>query len=206
VALVPARTVGLYEEGRNLSNYLDFRYMPGRKLNVYYENQGLLSPLSGTAVCLLGIFAGRWLKLAGVAPRRKTFCLLAASAVAIAIGLAWSLQFPIIKKLWSPSYCLVSAGLSGTLLAIFYLVVDVWNFKRWCQPFVWIGMNAITIYMVVGVVDIRRIASRLAGGEVMTFFDRFADGAGAVGLSAASLLLVFALARSLHRRKIFLRV
>lgn len=53
---VKARVSGLFEEGRNLTNYIDFLlyYVPGRKTPLYYINEGILSTLPAIAICLLG--------------------------------------------------------------------------------------------------------------------------------------------------------
>jgi predicted acyltransferase len=205
-ALVPGRVSGHYEERYNFSNYVDYRYMPGRMHNGYYENQGLLSPIPGAAVCLLGALAGSLLASASVLPRRKVAWLALGGAAAIALGVLWSPAFPIVKKLWSSSFCLVAAGSSALLLSLFYLAIDVWGWRRWCTPFVWIGMNPIVLYVLSALVDFSRIAERFAGGDVKSLLDRLAPGAGAAGLALAEFLLMLLLARFLHHRKIFLRV
>lgn len=205
-ALVTARVSGVYEEGRNFSNYVDFRFIPGRMHNRYYESQGLLSPLPAAAVCLMGILAGRLLKRPALEPREKALRLAVAGAAAIALGLWWSVEFPIVKKLWSSSYCLVAGGSSALLLAAFHLVVDGWEWRAWCQPFVWIGTNPITLYLLSSLVDFRRIAERLAGGEVKDGLERLLPGLGVAAGAFTALLLVVLLARFLYHRKIFLRV
>ena len=43
--------------------------------------------------------------------------------------------------LWAGGWCYL-------LLALFYLVVDVWKFKKWSFPFIVIGANAIFAYMI----------------------------------------------------------
>ncbi|HWA87101.1 MAG TPA: heparan-alpha-glucosaminide N-acetyltransferase domain-containing protein [Opitutus sp.] len=205
-AMVPARVSGVYEEGRNLSNYVDFRVIPGRMLDTYYENQGVLSPITGAAVCLMGIFAGRLLKSAAVERRRKVLVLVLAGAAAIGLGLLWGLEFPIVKKLWSSSYCLLVGGCSAMLLGVFYLVVDVWGWRGWCQPFVWIGMNPITLYVLSSLVDFRGIAARLVGGDVQDSLNGLHAGFGVALSALMALLVVLLLARFLYQRKIFLRV
>jgi predicted acyltransferase len=205
-AQVPVRVSGVYEEGRNFSNYVDFRFLPGRLHNGYYESEGLLSPIPAAAVCLLGILAGRLLQAPQVAPRRKVLILALAGAAAIGAGLVWNVEFPIVKKLWSSSFCLVAAGSSSLLLALFYLAIDVQGWRRWCVPLVWVGMNPITLYLLSQLVSFPRIAERLAGGDVKDLLDRIAPGAGAAGVALVSFLLMLALAGFLYRRKIFLRV
>lgn len=205
-AQVPARVSGVYEQGRNFSNYVDFRFIPGRMLNGYYESQGLLSPISAAAVCLMGIFAARLLKAPAITPRRKVLVLAIAGTAAVAVGALWGLEFPIVKKLWSSSFCLVAGGCSALLLAAFYLVVDVWEWRAWCQPFVWIGTNPIVLYLLSSLVAFPRIAERLVGGDVQNLLERAIPGSGHAAVALVALLLVMALARFLHQRKIFLRV
>ncbi|MFZ9778341.1 MAG: hypothetical protein ACO3CI_08470, partial [Schleiferiaceae bacterium] len=85
--------------------------------------------------------------------------------------------------------------------------VDGWGKQRWCQPFVWIGMNAITLYVAANIVRPRTLAQRFAGGDVKTFFDSVLGAQGGnLVLAVVGLLLVLWLARFLYRRQIFLRV
>lgn len=205
-SVVPERISGVYEEGRNLSNYLDYRFLPGRLLNRYYESQGLLSPIPAATVCLLGIFAARLLKSRSIDPRRQTLWLAVGGVTAIALGLLWSVEFPIVKKLWSSSFCLLTAGCSAVLLAGFHLVVDVWGFQRWCQPLVWIGSNSIVLYLLSALVSFPRLAERLVGGNVQDLLERHLPGSGAAAIALVGFLLMMLLARFLHRHRIFLRV
>ena len=40
---------GTFEEGRNLAHFVDFRWLPGKKRNLYYSNEGLLSTIPAVA-------------------------------------------------------------------------------------------------------------------------------------------------------------
>ena len=204
-AAVPERVHGVYEETRNLANYLDFRFLPGKKMSRYYINEGLLSTLPSIAICLFGIFAGRLLK-SGIAPHRKVVLLFVAGAVGILLGSLWSLQFPLIKRIWTSSFILVASGYSAMMLGLFYYLVDVRKWSRWCEPFVWIGMNPITLYLLSRVINYTQIAEMFVGGDVKAFFDAQAKGLGSLVVATFGLGLVFLLAWFLHRRKIFLRV
>ncbi|HEY2574631.1 MAG TPA: DUF5009 domain-containing protein [Verrucomicrobiaceae bacterium] len=204
---VPGRISGSYEEGRNLTNHLDFLLLPGKKAQTYYINEGLLSTLPSVAICLFGIFTGRLLKTERLSPRQKVMRLLVAGAVSVAIGWLWSLQFPLIKRIWTSSFCLVAGGISAMLLAVFYQIVDVWRFQKWCRPFVWMGMNSITIYLAANLVGFNKIAERFVGGDVKAFLDtRVAQGFGQLVIALVGLALAVLLCWFLHRKKIFLRV
>jgi predicted acyltransferase len=103
---------------------------------------------------------------------------------------------------------LVAGGYSAILLGVFYLIVDVWQTRAWCQPFVWMGMNSITIYLASNVLGgFRRLAGRFAGGDVKMFFDNaVAKGVGDMVISVVGLLLAFWVVHFLYKRKIFLRL
>ena len=30
---------------------------------------------------------------------------------------------------------------------------DVWQYQRWCQPFVWLGMNSILTYVAANILN-----------------------------------------------------
>jgi len=102
----------------------------------------------------------------------------------------------------------VAGGYSAILLGVFYLVVDVWQVRGWCQPFVWMGMNSITIYIVSNILGgFRRLAPRLVGGDVRVFLDdHVAKAFGDLVITIVGLLLAFWLVHFLYKRKIFLRL
>jgi predicted acyltransferase len=208
LAGVTAKAHGTFEEGHNLTHYVDFRWLPGRKRNLYYTNEGLLSTFPAVATTLLGVMAGWILTSQRWSGRQKVIGLLLAGAAGLALGFLWGVQFPIIKRLWTSSYVLVAGGYSAMLLGLFYLVADVWEKRAWCQPFVWMGTNAITIYLVERLLGgFNSVAVRLVGGDVQRFVDRhIAKGCGDLLVAAVGLLLAFWFVRFLYQRKIFLRV
>jgi predicted acyltransferase len=206
-ATVTERVRGSYEEARNLTNYFDFRFLPGRKAQTYYINEGLLSTLPAIALSLFGVLAALLFKSDAVAPGKKIAWLVGAGVAGIALGWLWSLQFPLIKRIWTSSFILVAGGCSALLMALFYWLIDVWQWRAWCQPFVWVGCNALTIYLLTPLLSFPTIAARLAGGDVSHFFDAVVTpGFGGLVVALVAVLLNILLMRFLYRRKIFLRV
>lgn len=199
---VPGVGAGNFAEGANLANWIDKEYLPFRKWDGDHDPEGLLSTLPAIATCLLGVFAGLLLHDTRLAPREKVRWLAIAGIAGLAAGFLWGLQFPIIKKIWTSSYVLVAGGWSCLLLAFFYQVIELWRATKWAQPFIWIGMNPITIYLVAAWFPFRDIANRLAGGPVKAALGAW----GEVLITALMLALVVLLARFLYRRKIFLRL
>ncbi|EEF61363.1 acyltransferase family protein [Pedosphaera parvula] len=199
LTFVPVPGVGAasYDQGKNLAYYLDQHYLPGQK----FEGT-LLSTMPAVANCLLGIFAGLLLTNKTVDDQKKVYWLLGSGITSLVIGLIWSIQFPIIKLLWTSTYVLLACGYSAILLGLFYQIIEIWKFQKWAQPFIWLGMNAITIYLVANIVNFRRHGERFVGGNVKNFLGNYHD----LALSVVVLILVFWVVHFLYRRKVFLRL
>ncbi len=198
---------GKFDPGLNVSDHCDFRYLPGRRYSNFYDPEGLLSNIPAVATGLLGVFAGLLLSNANIREHRKIFYLVSFGLAGVALGWLWNFQFPVVKKIWTSSFVLVAGGYSALLLAGFYWVVDVRRFQRWCQPFVWIGMNSITIYLAENITGgFDGIAERCVGGDVRAWLDmHIMRGLGELGITLTGLLLAFLLVRFLYQKKIFLR-
>jgi predicted acyltransferase len=199
LTFVPVPGIGhaSYEQGKNLGFYIDQRWMPGQK----FEGT-ILSTMSAVANCTLGIFAGLLLKDSSKTDLQKVGWLLLAGDLSLGIGILWGFQFPVIKLLWTSSYVLVTCGIGAILLAVFHLIIEVWRLRAWAMPFVWIGMNAITIYLVSAIANFRKIADRFVGGDVAKALGNYADFTrGVVGILLALWFVNF-----LYRRRIFLRL
>jgi predicted acyltransferase len=206
---VPGVGRGSFAEGANLANYLDQRFLGGYKWDGDHDPEGYLSTLPAIATCLLGVFAGLLLKSAKPSPYAKVGALLLGGAALAGAGYAWGflpspVQFPVIKKLWTSSYVLLAGGYSAIILGLFYLVIDVWKLRGWAMPFVWIGTNAITIYMLVELGFVGHVAQRLVGGghhrwPVLGESQDLVTG-------VVALVLAIAVCRFLYRKGVFIRV
>ena len=97
--------------------------------------------------------------------------------------------------LWAGGWCFM-------LLGVFYLVIDVWGWRRWAFPFVVIGMNAITAYMAWHVLGLDSISNHLLGGLAQHLSKR---GAACL-LNAGSLLLLWSVLYYMYRNRTFLKV
>ncbi|EEF57337.1 acyltransferase family protein [Pedosphaera parvula] len=193
---------GQFIPGVNLANYVDQKYLPGYKWDGTYDPEGLLSTLPAIVTCLLGVFAGLLLRNPNVPDQKKVLLLAGAGIAGVALGFLWGLEFPVIKKLWTSSYVLVAGGYACIFLAAFYQVIEIWQWRRWCTPFVWIGMNPISIYLAFHFVSFEKLANLLVGGPVAAAFGSF----GPVVVTLTIVLLMFAFVRFLYNRKIFLRL
>lgn len=200
---VPGGAAGDLTPESNLSGYLDRLLLPGRIMQEYYgygDNEGLLSTIPAVATALLGVLAGEWLK-SGRGGWTKVGGLFVAGGISLAVGLAWSEVFPIIKNLWTSSFVLVAGGWSLLLLALFYLVIDVLGWRRWAFFWTVIGMNAITIYVAPRILDFNKMATFFFGGVANLGGDW-----KPVVMLAAVLLCKWLFLLFLYRQRIFLRM
>jgi predicted acyltransferase len=203
---VPGFGAGDFAEGHNLANWIDAHYLPLRKWDGDHDPEGLLSAFPAVGTCLLGVFAGRWIKGPGRSPQAKVGLLAVAGCALLAAGTLWGLEFPVIKKVWTSSFVLVAGGWSMLLLAAFYQVTDVWRLRRGLEPFVWLGSNSLTIYLVSNIVDFGALSARFTGGAVSSSLNGMWPGLGALVLALTSIVLCMLLCGFLYRRKIFLRL
>ncbi|HLO60427.1 MAG TPA: DUF5009 domain-containing protein [Bacteroidales bacterium] len=203
---VPGFGAGNFTPEGNLAAFIDQKLLPGRFCcYTYGDNEGLISNIPAICTALLGTFAGHLLisdnkKLTGV---KKGFILMGAGVVSMIVAKIWSLDFPIIKNMWTSTFVLFAGGLSLILLSIFYLVIDVWKFKKWTFPFVVIGMNSITIYLLnSGIMNFEQMGRYFFGG--LAHF--FSEAAGQVILVSGAILCMWFVLYLLYRNKIFLKV
>ncbi len=204
MTFMPANGFGAgdFTEGRNLANWIDSQWLPGRKYDGDHDPEGLLSTLPAISTALLGLMAGTWLRRTDRTPERKAVTLMLAGLVLVAAGWLWHWQFPVVKKLWTSSFVLVAGGWSAVLLGAFHWIIEVRDWRRWAVPFVWIGMNPITLYLSHGLVKYDSITARLIGGPVAEAFGAWKP----VWLALGPIALTVLLAWFLHRRRLFLRV
>lgn len=176
---------------------------PGRAGRIPYDPESLFSVPSGVTLALLGMLAGEILRC-GMSAARKAGCLLAAGLGCLALDLilVFAVGVPIVKALWTTSFIFAAAAYSFLMLALFYWIIDVKGFRRWTLYFRVIGMNSITIYVLMMVGVLGSLSGFLFGG--------LASWIGApwkVAVSSAGKLAVgWALLYFFYRKDIFLRV
>jgi predicted acyltransferase len=219
---VPGHGAGVLTPEGCLSSYIDQIILPGGLCYGYGDNEGVISTFPAVCTALLGVLAGHWLR-SNASGYKKTAGLAIAGVICLAVGYAWSrqfysvenatenamwlrrylwgLHFPIIKNVWTSTFVLVAGGWSLLLLALFYLVIDVWGWKKWAFFFIVIGMNPITIYFGQRVIPF---------GEISGFFvNGLASASGVYRvliITAAVVAVKWLFLLFLYRRKIFLKV
>jgi len=149
----------------NLAGAIDARVFGLHTLMPGFDPEGLLGTATSVGSALTGAIAGQWLRKESD-QRRRVLGLAGAGAMAVLLGVSWSMVWPVNKPLWSGSYVLVTSGLAALTLALCVYVIDDGRCRRWAQPFIWLGVNPLVIYFcseLVGHLIERPLLPRLLG-------------------------------------------
>jgi predicted acyltransferase len=197
---VPNHGAGVLTPDENFAIYLD-RVILGPFIDgTDPPYTWMLSGMTFACTVMLGVMAGYLLR-SGKSDKAKVLWLLAAGVGCLVLGLVWSLAFPIIKHLWTSSFVLYSGGFCFLLLALFYLVIDVWGLKKWSFGFVVIGANAIAVYMATHLINVRDI-----GGVFVDGLEKYTGNWFAFIRAGAGFIIVWLILWWMYRKKSFIKI
>jgi predicted acyltransferase len=205
--LFPAHDLGstdVFSMQGNLASYIDRIFMPGHLYKDIHDPEGLFSTIPAISTALLGMLTGEFVmsKYLQEKPLRKVLYMVLAAIALMIIGKIWDIFFPINKNLWSSSFVCFVGGLSLLFFSVFYLIIDIWNYKKWAFFFVVIGMNPITIYLANRIINFRAAAKFFFGGITELLPETWAPFMGSLGVAAVGWVFLYIL----YKKKIFLRV
>ena len=214
---VPGGAAGDLTPAGNLGAYID-RTIFGNHLWVQsktWDPEGLLSTVPALATTLVGGVAGLWLG-SRASGARKALWMVAAGVAAVGIGLAWSLVFPLNKALWTSSYVWFTGGAAAVFLALCYTLIDVKGWTAWSRPFVVLGLNAIALFVLSGLMTKFLGFHKVTGPDgapisllrytYVTWFVPLADPVNASLLFAlANLAVLFVVLWLMDRKGIYLK-
>ncbi len=158
------------------------------------------------ATMLFGLMCGELLRL-GYSGRRKLMILLIAGICGLAVGqlLHQTGICPVVKRIWTPSWAIFSAGWCCIILAALYGIIDVLKFRRWTFPLVVVGVNSIAMYCMSHQLKpwVGRTLKMYLGQEIFQFL-----GSGYEPMLQSIMIgLVFWLiCYWMYRQKFFIRI
>lgn len=177
-----------------------------------FDPEGLLSTLPATATVLLGFMVGHLISRTGTS--WKTVGLMALiGALLIGAGLLWGEFFPINKPIWTSSYVLYAGGIGMVILALLFMIVDIWNLRGWTGFFNTFGINPLFTYVLAGMLTKTLLAIKV-GEETLyrwifsnVFSPLFEEQKLASLMFPIMLVIViWALGYILYRKKIIIRL
>jgi predicted acyltransferase len=193
-----------FTDQHNFGNYVDWLLM--RKIN---SGGWVAINCIPTAVHTIGgVLAGKLL-LSSTPATQKIRTLLLWAVISLAAGyiLDWATITPIIKRIATTSFTLVSLGYSLLVLTACYWWIDIRDHRRLLEFFTIVGMNSIFIYLFFEIVGDRWFTGYV--GDVTNGLMGFAHIPIAVAEVITSLCvfgLEWGLCYFLYKKKIFFRV
>lgn len=172
----------------------------------FVDPEGVLSTLPAVAQVMIGFCIGRIVagKCGG---EHKTMIVALIGAALLIAGYLWSFGCPINKRLWSPSFTLVTSGSTVLLLAIMMYVVDLREYKRWSFPFKVVGVNPLFIYVLS---EMAGDALRRFGINDFLFQEAlqpvFGNYLGSLMYAVMLFASIWAIAYVMYKKKIFIKL
>jgi len=203
---------GTLEPGDNFAAWVDRFITPGRMYQKTWDPEGLFSTIPAFGNAIAGLLIGRIILDKKMTNHAKIIWIFIAGLGAFMTGYMWDYIFPVNKHIWTSSYVLWTSGLASMCLAASMWIIDERGYQRWTKLGVVFGMNAITAYVLHGVV-FRLFQIPISGDQGIQSL--WMSGLTELGLApklvslmwaVAYMLLIYLFALWLYRKKIFIKV
>ena len=202
----------MLEPGQNLAAWIDSRFMPGRMWQGTWDPEGLLSTFPAMVTTITGMLTGTLL-LSNKTWERKVIWLMATGFIAASVGGLWDYVFPINKNIWTSSYVLYTSGLAAMTLGTLIFLVDILGYKKWTTFGVIYGSNAITVYVLAGILGYFFYSMPIGGQNLNRhFFDLFANTIGiapkfvSMTYALVYVMILYIPAYIMYQRRIFVKL
>jgi predicted acyltransferase len=209
---VPGFGPGVLTKEGNLERYVDSLFLTGHMYGVTktWDPEGILSTIPAFATILFGVLAGYLLR--GPESRlEKTARLFVHGAALLFTGTFIDYFFPINKNLWTTSYAVFMAGLAMQVFAVSFYLIDVRGWQRWARPLVIYGSNAITVYVIAGLLARSLGVLQWKDPLYQTLFAWIGEmvgdlRVGSVAYAVVFVLLLYSVALFMYRRRWFVKL
>lgn len=152
-----------------------------------------------------GVLAGQLLKSANKTNMQKLKVLLIAGIIGVIIGYALSPFIPIIKRVCTASFVIVSGGWTLLALAFSFWLIDIKKWNKGVWIFAVVGMNPLFIYLfahIGGANMMKRVVLPLTN-SLSSVFGKW----GMTTLACAlTVFLLWYLCYWLYKKKIFIKI
>ena len=185
-----------FVKGENFGSWMDMLLMG--KLNA--GGWVAINCLPTSAHTIWGVMAGQWL-MRDASWCKKLAWLAAAGIAGISAGMGLDLVTPIIKRICTSSFVIVSGGWVVLLLALSYFVVDVLRVRTVFFFALVVGMNPIFIYLFS-----ETIGSRWLYPYVGIFTSGLLPSGAELVQAFVTFALMWLLCYWLYRRQIFIKI
>ena len=118
-------------------------YLQGHQ---FVDPEGILSTIPAVSQVMIGFVCGKIIIDLKENNRRMQSLFLMGTTMLFA-GYLLSYGCPLNKRLWSPSFVLLTCGIAALLLALLIYMIDVKQQKKSFAPFEIFGANPLVIYV-----------------------------------------------------------
>ena len=198
---VPGFGAGMITPEGSINAWIDQHFLPGKLYYGTYDPEGILCIVSATSITLMGTLAGSILRNKIFSPDKKSAILLFSGISLLIVALALSPVYPIIKKIWTVSFNMLTAGISFLLLSLFYYIIDVKGWKKGTFFFRIIGLNSITIYIGHSVIDFNHMSEFMLG-----WLSKPIGDFGPIVIITGIIIIEWLFLYYLYKNRIFLKV
>lgn len=199
----------------NWVSYIDQKIFSAAHLYQGVDPEGLLSTLPAVATTLFGLLIGSFL-LTSLSKEKKCSLMFLLGVITLLLGWLWSYSIPLNKYLWTSSFVLWTSGISLSVFALCFYVIDILNHTKWAFPFKILGMNALFIFILhVLLLKIQAIfnvplpngtSDNLRVAISNYLFGYFSQQNAGLFYAVVFLLFNFLVAAFLYKRKIFFKL
>lgn len=168
--------------------------------SVAFDPEGLFGVLTGSCTVLLGYLAGGLIRK--YQPMEVSVRLYTYAAFSLLGGLILGIFIPISKPLWSVSYVFYAGGWAMAAFAFFIYMVDVRGVQKPFFPFKALGMNALAIFVLSGL--IMKVIWRYIPWDYTAIFG--VNEYMSLLFALLYMLLHLVIAVILYRKKIFIKL
>ena len=181
----------------------------------HIDPEGLLSTIPSIAHVLIGFCVGKLLMEVKDIHEKLERLFLIGTILTFA-GFLFSYGCPFNKKIWSPTFVLVTCGLGSSLLALLVWIIDIKGCKKWSRFFESFGVNPLFIYVMAGVIAV------LVGAITVTYQGEsvpiqqvvyrcalqpvFGDEGGSLAYAILFVLLNWSIGYILYKKKIYIKI
>ena len=167
----------------------------------WYDYTWIWSSLTFCCTVALGSFAGYMIKNGNCDRKATARKLLLAGIVIVVAGMLMGVAQPIVKRIWTASFTLYSAGWCYLLLALFYWWIDVKGHTKGWYWLSYFGCNAITAYLIAEIIDFTSLSNSLLHGTKQYVGEWYP-----ALLTLSKSVFIFLILKVMYRAKLFLKV
>lgn len=178
-----------------------------------FEPESVLSIMPRTAQFMLGAAVGRvFYENDDVESRLNKIFIL--GSVLLICGFLIQYGCPVNKKIWSPSFAMVTSGFGSLSVALLYKLIDVDAYKSWTGFFHVFGVNPLFLYVAAWLFSVL-VNMKIKLGEFWSIKNWFYGNCiepftgtafGSLVYSLIFVCVIWSVGYLLYRKKIYVKL